>query len=143
MIASKSKVPVTGHYLSVRQPYAWAIIKGLKDIENRDWSTNIRGRIFIHAGSNKTELEPGLDYLKRRRVKPLPGEDELIYGAIIGSVEIVDCVQKSRSQWYEPSGYGFVLANPIAIARPIPLKANAKMQRLPDEILKKLKRLKS
>jgi hypothetical protein len=130
------------HYISVRQPYAWAIISGIKNVENRDWSTNIRGRIYIHAGSNKTELEWGMENLKKHRAKPLPAEDELIYGAIIGSVEIVDCVQKSRSQWYVPGTYGFVLANPIAFDRPIPMKANAKMQRVPDEFLKKIKRLK-
>jgi len=33
------------------------------------------------------------------------------------------------------------MKNPIALARPIPMKANAKMQRLPDEILRKIKKL--
>jgi hypothetical protein len=133
-------MPTPIHYLSIRQPYAWAIISGIKDVENRDWSTNIRGRIYIHAGSNMSELEWGLEDLKKHRVSPLPGEDELTFGAIIGSVEIVDCLERSRSLWHAPRKWGFVLANPIPLPRPIPLKANAKMQRVPEDVLRKLKR---
>jgi ASCH domain len=29
--------------LSVRQPWAWAIVSGYKDVENRSWPTNYRG----------------------------------------------------------------------------------------------------
>ena len=36
--------------LSVRQPWAWAIIHGGKDVENRNWDTKFRGRLAIHAG---------------------------------------------------------------------------------------------
>lgn len=35
--------------LSIRQPWAWLICAGYKDVENRDWRTNYRGRILIHA----------------------------------------------------------------------------------------------
>ncbi len=31
--------------LSVRQPWAWLIVNGCKDIENRDWSTKLRGSL--------------------------------------------------------------------------------------------------
>ena len=47
------KAPTGGaewHCLSIRQPYAWAIIKGAKDVENRTWRLNYRGRLYIHAG---------------------------------------------------------------------------------------------
>jgi hypothetical protein len=136
----KDRLVVTDNYLSVRQPYAWAIIEGIKDIENRNWSTKIRGRIYIHAGSNKTELGGGFDYLRQKRVKNIPEEDELIFGALIGCVEIVDCVESSQSRWHSPKMFGFVLRNPRTLARPIPMKANAKMQRISGGILRKIKR---
>lgn len=135
------KLPVTENYLSVRQPYAWAIIAGIKDVENRLWSTNIRGRIYIHAGKNKDELEFGMDNLRRKGVKRLPKEESLTFGAIIGSIEIVDCVEKHRSKWYAKGTIGFVLARPRKLKVPIPMKANAKMQRVPSNVLKKLHRL--
>ena len=36
--------------ITIRQPYAWAIVKKGKRIENRTWSTKSRGDLFIHAG---------------------------------------------------------------------------------------------
>jgi hypothetical protein len=36
--------------LSIRQPYAWLIVHGIKPVENRTWSTKFRGRVLIHAG---------------------------------------------------------------------------------------------
>ena len=37
--------------LTVRQPWAWAIIQGGKDVENRSGPTKHRGPLLIHAGS--------------------------------------------------------------------------------------------
>ena len=42
--------------ISVKQPWASLIISGIKDIENRKWKTNYRGRVLIHA-SNSTDLD--------------------------------------------------------------------------------------
>ncbi len=39
--------------LSVRQPWGWLIVNGYKDIENRDWNTKLRGRIWIHTGVHR------------------------------------------------------------------------------------------
>ena len=46
--------------LSVRQPWAWALLFGGKDVENRTWSTRCRGRIWIHA--SKREIAEDVDY---------------------------------------------------------------------------------
>ena len=40
--------------LSIRQPWAWLILHGGKDVENRNWATKVRGRVLIHAGSTMT-----------------------------------------------------------------------------------------
>lgn len=36
--------------ITVRQPWAWAIARGWKPIENRSWTTTYRGPLAIHAG---------------------------------------------------------------------------------------------
>jgi hypothetical protein len=36
--------------ITVRQPWAWAIARGKKNIENRSQSTKHRGTLLIHAG---------------------------------------------------------------------------------------------
>ena len=40
----------TGLALSIQQPWAWLIVNGFKDVENRDWPTKIRGIVGVHAG---------------------------------------------------------------------------------------------
>jgi ASCH domain len=37
--------------ISIRQPWAWAIVHGGKRIENRSWWTAYRGPILIHAST--------------------------------------------------------------------------------------------
>jgi len=43
--------------LSIRQPWAWAIVHAGKDIENRNWPTRFRGRFLIHAAKGCTREE--------------------------------------------------------------------------------------
>lgn len=38
--------------LSVKNPYAYLIIQGGKDVENRTWTTDYRGRLYIHVSGD-------------------------------------------------------------------------------------------
>jgi len=45
--------------LSVKQPWATYICAGLKDVENRTWTTDYRGRLLIHVPvSDKSQYQP-------------------------------------------------------------------------------------
>ena len=37
--------------ITIKQPWAWAIIFAGRDIENRSWYTHHRGPLLIHAGA--------------------------------------------------------------------------------------------
>lgn len=128
--------------LTIKQPWAHLIINGYgnrsskwyKDIENRTWSTDYRGRLYIHAGkswdsrailglyelgllsgaadvSRRFELDMG-DVTRRHADQ---------FGAIIGYVDLVDVIKGSPSRWAEPDCCHWVLSNPAAI-NPIPAK---------------------
>lgn len=99
--------------LSIRQPWAWLIIHGGKDIENRSWPTNYRGRFLVHAGKGMTreEYADGYSFALECGVTDLPRFDELQRGGVVGSVELVDCVDSSDSPWYMGQK-AFVLRNP-------------------------------
>ena len=43
--------------LTLRQPWAWLVVFGGKDVENRSWTTEYRGPILIHAGKEMTRRE--------------------------------------------------------------------------------------
>lgn len=89
------------------------MVNGYKDIENRSWATRLRGRIWIHASRRqvtRAEYEDFVAICRYRRIKKLPEREDFPTGGIVGSVEIVDCVTKSRSYWFG-GDYGFVLKN--------------------------------
>lgn len=105
--------------LSVRQPWAWAIIHAGKDIENRSWQAvnhglRQRGRIAIHAakGLSRDEYLEAASFMWTLGVA-CPAAANLARGGIIGSVEVVDVVSKSDSPWFF-GPRGLVLRNPIA-----------------------------
>lgn len=93
--------------LSVRQPYAWAIIEGGKDIENRAWHSDFRGPVLIHAGLHWHDVGPEALAQKMGITVPV----DLPLGGIVGLVEIVDCVTRHDSRWFQ-GPYGFVLRYP-------------------------------
>ena len=111
--------------LTIKQPWASLIAVGMKDIENRTWKTSFRGRILIHSAS--TTYPGGWNSLTQEQLNEaiktgLVGrhiEASLPHGAIIGSVEIVDCVQNHQSLWAEKGVWNWVLANPILFKEPI------------------------
>ncbi len=127
--------------LSIRQPWAWLIVNGYKDIENRDWATNYRGRVYVHAGkkpdganANETRHIVG-GIMQDLRYMGLMEAHSTVwdvvhlrknryaqhYGAIVGEVTITDCVTDSDSDWFV-GDYGFVLTDPKAYDKPIPCR---------------------
>jgi len=103
--------------ITIKQPWASLIVEpdldnpgfGIKPIENRTWLTKFRGRVLVHAGLSfeknwwkmmnppivKENIE-GYKFIQKNKNK-------LPTGAIIGSVEIVDCVINHPSVWAEKS----------------------------------------
>lgn len=112
--------------LSVRQPWAWAIIHAGKDVENRDWrkpnpGLKFRGRVALHASSGMTQDE--YDAIMPRSAPPIPPPHLLVRGAIIGHVEVVDVIRDPgrhtiNSEWFF-GPVGLMLRDPVAI-EPIP-----------------------
>ncbi|MFM0163850.1 ASCH domain-containing protein [Paraburkholderia sediminicola] len=101
--------------LSIRQPYAWLIVNGHKDIENRTWQTRFRGRVLIHAGVTYPKRDYADDFEAfSRRYGSYP-ERESMLGGIVGVATITGCVDKSDSEWFF-GPYGFTLTD----AKPLP-----------------------
>lgn len=106
--------------LSIRQPWAWLIAYGLKDIENRTWPTHFRGRFLIHASRGMTRAEYDGARFFAHRIRPhmmFPDLTAFERGGIVGEAELVDCVTDSGSPWF-CGPIGFVLRN----AKPLPFR---------------------
>jgi len=85
--------------LSVRQPWAWLIVNGFKNLENRSWSTSFRGPTWIHAGKawGRTEKNDRMQVTDHFGIE-IP--ESLPLGGIVGSAEIIGCVKASPSRWF-------------------------------------------
>jgi len=95
--------------LSIRQPWADLIARGIKDVENRTWSTKVRGIILIHAG--KRFDHEGYEWIQGFRPAALKPKDEYDLGGFVGYAVLSDCVTQSESGWFfGPYGYVFGMA---------------------------------
>ena len=135
--------------LSFKQPWASLVVRGmpimekvdtgrgdgsygvrgtnkvvLKDIDNRSWKTEFRGRIYVHASKKTDDLEPCLDFLVGKMGFPVLLVMEFFSpvfaprGYILGEVDVVDCVQESPSPWFV-GPFGLVLRNPTYYRTPV------------------------
>lgn len=150
--------------LTVRQPWAWAIVFGGKDVENR--SVNVagayRGPVAIHASLTWSEEGADSELVQRAYAKwlgfthwgglygghtamPIDPEGErdatlLDRGAIIGVVDLVNehgspVGSRCCTEWAEPDAHHLVLANPRPLLKPVPCRGRLGLWTLPDEIL--------
>ena len=117
--------------ISVRAPWWWAILHG-KPVENRDWPTNIRGTIALHASKwwKIDEVDDDLETIagmfeKDCLTMPWPDIQYMrrAGGCIVGTVEIVDCVRSHHSAFFV-GRYGFVLKNATRLEKPVPIRGS-------------------
>ena len=114
--------------ISVRQPWAWLIVAGHKDIENRTWRTSYRGRLLVHAS---LATEPDDFPVQREWIENWTGiviPEDLPRGAIVGSATLTDVLDLYApagrlcfSPWFE-GPYGFEMADAVEFAEPIPFR---------------------
>lgn len=118
--------------LSLTQPWAWLVIHGGKDIENRKWNTKLRGRFLVHAAKGMKpadydgaqKLAEEIQGCQFAHHMPLP--EQLDRGGIVGIVELFDvvppvvragqtCIPEGLAEplhrWHFPEQYGFRLRN--------------------------------
>jgi hypothetical protein len=133
--------------LSIRQPWAWLIIRPdltgtaretyphFKDIENRVWYTNFRGKFLVHAAKGMTQSE--YDNAQEWALTidpqiPFPSPNALQKGGIVGEVELTACLDESPSPWF-CGPYGYALKNPKPLPF-LPLLGQLKFFHVPNEI---------
>ena len=122
---------------SIRQPWAWLIIKGEKTIENRGWLSHYRGPLCIHAALIFDK--EGYRWVKRNfpHIKMLKPK-QFACGAIIGYVDMIGCIQPEEdyhSPWFS-GPYGFLFRNPVELESPIPYKGQLGLFEVPEKIIK-------
>ncbi len=126
--------------LTVRQPFAWAITAGHKDIENRSWAPSLLpDEVFaIHAGSRKPDPDD-VQTVRRRFGRTARVPDEYAFGAIVAVARAAGTVSKSRSKWFT-GPVGWVLQDVVPLREPVPCKGMLGLWRLPRGVEAKVVR---
>ncbi len=122
--------------LSVCQPWAWAIVAGIKTVENRSRPTRHRGPLAIHASKSRRYLAG--DYA--RLLPGLPSVEQLDYGALVGVVEVGDCVPVAEVEG-DPFAVGpwCWLLRGVRRIRPVPFKGQVGLFTVPDRLMEPLR----
>jgi hypothetical protein len=108
--------------LTVKNPWAAAILLLGKDVENRTWRTDFKGRILIHS-SFKDDKTAYQGMFAKLFTDPA-FTARLKFGFILGSVELFGCVNNAKSRWAEPNLWHWQLRDPIVFEKPIPVKGS-------------------
>lgn len=131
--------------LSIRQPWAWAIVHAGKRFENRDWKRcSYRGPLLIHAakGCTRDEYSEAADFIAQRRcaatylrqgVPPLPPLNVLHRGGIVGVCRVVNATTFSPDPWFfGPLGIHLADVRPLPF---VPFKGSLGLFDVPDLLL--------
>jgi hypothetical protein len=115
--------------LTVRQPWATALVAGWKDVENRSWRTNYLGWILIHSARSVDSQVPTRYQLGDPSVLPL--------GSVIGAVKLLDVIWNSPSVWAEPGSWHWRHDPALAIQleKPIPWRGTLGLTRVPSALI--------
>lgn len=134
--------------LSMHQPWASLLIEGFKRFEGRNWSTEVRGPLWIHAAQRvptPEEIEAVesqcIDMYNDASERPdLP--ERYPTGVLLGRIELVDCLNdeeyhtKIPDELREPSEckFHFVVKNPEKLIVPIRMTGGKKIFKLEHDL---------
>lgn len=135
-------IPDGARVLSVRQPWAFLLVSGIKNVENRTWRTDYTGPLLIHAGKSWDhkgyaiiqKLFPDAAEVIEKHFRPIYGwgckscpvgahADE--FGAIVGQVELTGCWPPNKpipSIWAEPDLFHWIIPDAKVFDEPIPAR---------------------
>lgn len=111
--------------LSVRQPFADLIVRGVKRIELRSWNTGFRGEFLVHAPQKVLHHD----------AKRLQMDGPFVTGAVLGTARLFDvrtygsmaeCSTDGNlhmaSEKFHSCRYGFMLEDAKKFETPIPCR---------------------
>jgi hypothetical protein len=131
--------------LTVRNPWAWAIAHGGKNVESRGWHTNYRGWIAVHAAAR---LDTDKDVFER--VAKLSGRPEAqvregsqVRGAVIAVARLSYVCTRTTTgfdtcacgPWAVPGHLHLHLTDRLALPEPVPCKGLLTLWKVPPETI--------
>ncbi|XP_036160307.1 activating signal cointegrator 1 isoform X1 [Myotis myotis] len=133
-----------GWCLSMHQPWASLLVRGIKRVEGRSWYTPHRGRLWIAATAKRpspqevSELQTTYRFL---RGKDVEFPNDYPSGCLLGCVDLIDCLSQNQFKDQYPdmsqesdSPFVFICTNPQEMLVKFPIKGNPKIWKLDSKI---------
>lgn len=113
--------------LSLTQPWAWLVVHGGKDVENRRWNTHFGGEFLVHAAKGMTKDDYDAAWEMARTIDQnlawaIPLREKLDRGGIVGRADLYGVLPRTANPstpWHMRNQYGFCLRN----QQPLPFLA--------------------
>ncbi|XP_053128774.1 activating signal cointegrator 1 isoform X2 [Hemicordylus capensis] len=133
-----------GWCLSMHQPWASLLVRGIKRVEGRTWYTSHRGRLWIAATAKRPspqeicELETTYKILLQ---EDLEFPKDYPSGCLLGCVYVMDCLSQEQFKEQYPqlsqesaSPFVFICSNPQEMVVKFPIKGKHKIWKLDAKI---------
>lgn len=108
--------------LTLREPWASAVVFAGKDVENRTWTTPYRGDFALHAGKSVDPLADDVGEALRERVTR---------GCVVALVSLHDVVRDSTSTWAREGHYHWLIGDVRPLVVPVPCIGRLSLFKLP------------
>lgn len=114
--------------LVVKNPWAVLLVDGVKDVENRTWNSNYRGKLLIKSSKvpvSERETKSILSslyhqgFITKEQAENYYNSIFDLNGCILGEVTMVDVQTNSKSIWAEKDSYHFVVENAKRYRHPL------------------------
>ena len=131
--------------LTVWQPWAWAIVRGLKSIENRTWrpwDRMIGHWIAVHSGRYTDWTGIGRlaeilsDITEGANIK-IPCDVDQRRG-IVGVVRLDEVVTRSDSSWFE-GPFGWCLSHAVMFRNPVECRGHQGLWEIDPGVLEQVR----
>uniref|UniRef100_A0A8C4QG95 ASCH domain-containing protein n=1 Tax=Eptatretus burgeri TaxID=7764 RepID=A0A8C4QG95_EPTBU len=128
-----------GLCLSLHQPWASLLIRGIKTTEGRSWYTAHRGRLWIAAAAARPSPEEVVNleemYRHLNPDKELPFPKDYPTSCLLGCVLLTDCLTQEQYRAQFPDGesdspFLFICENPQELRLKFPIKGQHKIWKL-------------
>jgi hypothetical protein len=129
--------------ISIRQPWAELILRGVKTIEIRDWERDYRGDLYLHTG----KVADGYRIFEF-------GMPDVFRGGYIGIIELVTILPFTSESWkawqpkhlsdhhFIPGTFAWVVQNSRRFQEPIPAPGKLGLFEPDQTIIQQLKEAK-
>ena len=118
--------------LTIHQPYASAILAGVKRVENRRWALKRPQWLALHAG-RQVWRDPGVAVLWPE----VPHRDALPLGAVLGAFEVVGVARAEELDAPDPWASGpwcWLIGEVIALPEPMPCRGRQGLWTVPGGV---------